>query len=87
MRESKKITSLCGGNAIQITRPGHDGSLNLEEMKSKLDRVGKTEGSKFFLKFKVDNFILTIFKNGRVIIQGTSDENVAKSLYSRYIGE
>ena len=88
VRESKKLTSLCGRNAIQITRPGLlDGSLNLEEMKSKLDRVGKTGGSRFFLKFEVNNFIMTIFKNGRVIIQGTSDENVAKSLYSRYIGE
>lgn len=83
----KKLTSLCGRNAIQLTPPGINSIINLQEVETKLEKAGKVKGGKFFLKFDIDGYTMTIFKNGRVIIQGTTDKNVASSLYSRYIGE
>ncbi len=83
----KKITSLCGRNAIQITPAVLGVEINMNKLKQTLSSVGEVKENKFFLKFKVDDYIMTIFKNSRVIIEGTTDEKIARSLYSRYIGE
>jgi len=34
----------------------------------------------------IDGYQLTVFSDGRAIVNGTYDVAVAKSLYSRYIG-
>ncbi len=85
--KGKRITTLCGRNAIQITPVEGEGEINFNELKEKLDRVGRTEGNKFIMKFKAEGYEISIFRNGRIIIQGTDDINKARSLYSRFIGE
>jgi len=42
--------------------------------------------NEFLLRFIVDNYELTIFPDARAIIKGTDDEQVARSVYARYIG-
>lgn len=79
------ISSLCGRNAIQIT-PSDIKELSLPEMASKLESVGKVKLTPFILIFNTDNMELSLFKDGRAIIKGTNDHNVAKSVYARYIG-
>lgn len=34
----------------------------------------------------IDPYELTVFPDGRVIIKGTYDESMARTLYARYIG-
>jgi adenylyltransferase/sulfurtransferase len=38
------------------------------------------------LRLKVDDFELTLFPDGRVIVQGTDDPAVARTLYAKYVG-
>ncbi len=84
--KGKKITTLCGRNAVQIT-PASGENVNFEDLREKLHPIAEVEGNKFILKFTLDGCGISVFKNGRAIIQGTSDVNRARSLYSRYIGE
>jgi adenylyltransferase/sulfurtransferase len=79
------VTTLCGRNAIQIT-PIEKGKLSFDEISKKLSEVGEVEVTKALIKFKVDDYEMSIFKSGRVIIFGTDDKKIARSLYARYIG-
>jgi adenylyltransferase/sulfurtransferase len=38
------------------------------------------------LRFRRGDHTLTLFADGRAIIQGTTDIGVARSLYARFIG-
>ena len=86
VERGKKITTLCGRNAVQIT-PETKEKLNFGEIEKKLKKVAEVRGNSFMLKFDVGDCEITVFKNGRAIFQGTSEENKAKSLYARFIGE
>lgn len=83
--EKSDIVTLCGRNAIMIS-PVESCNINFLELRKKLSKIGKVEGNEIILKFRIENYEFTIFKNGRAIISGTDDEKIARSLYSRYIG-
>lgn len=76
--------SLCGRNAVQIherSRP-----LDLGELKQRLEPLGQVRANDFALRFFSPPYEITVFPDGRAIIKGTQDVGVARSLYSRYIG-
>jgi adenylyltransferase/sulfurtransferase len=79
------VTALCGRNTVQIT-PIQRGEISLRELYNKLQRLGDVKLTKFTVIFKLPNYELTIFKDGRAMIHGTADENLAKSLYAKYVG-
>lgn len=83
-RSRRAPVSLCGRNAVQI----HDRRrpLDLGELKRRLSKIGPVRANDFALRFEVDVYEMTIFPDGRAIIKGTTDVAVARSLYSRYIG-
>ena len=83
-RSRRAPVSLCGRNAVQI----HDRRrpLDLEQLKAKLAPLGVVRANDFALRFVQDVYEMTIFPDGRAIIKGTTDAAVARSLYSRYIG-
>jgi adenylyltransferase/sulfurtransferase len=76
--------SLCGRNAVQI----HDRRrpLSLEALSVRLAPLGQVRSNGFALRFTVAPYEMTVFPDGRAIIKGTTDPGVARSLYSRYIG-
>lgn len=80
-------TSLCGRNAIQITltRPA---ALDLEALAERLRKTGDGEVivNRYLVKFRTGNYLLTVFPDARAIIQGTTEEPVARTLYARYVG-
>lgn len=78
------VFSLCGRNAVQIS--GRQDSLDLEQLGARLALLGEVSNNGFFLTFIVDDYELMIFPESRVIIKGTSDETVARSLFAKYVG-
>jgi len=77
--------SLCGRNAVQI----HDRArpINLKELAARLSNAGTVRSNEFALRLTVDeSHEMTVFPDGRAIIKGTTDVGVARSMYSRYIG-
>jgi adenylyltransferase/sulfurtransferase len=79
------VTSLCGRDAIQIT-PSAALEVSLEELESRLSRLGEVRSTRYMLTFKSGTEEISIFRDGRAIIKGTKDEAAARSLYARYIG-
>ena len=76
--------SLCGRNAVQI----HDRRrpLDLVELSRQLGELGDVRSNEFALRFVREPYELTVFPDGRAIVKGTTDPAVARSVYSRYIG-
>lgn len=80
------IQSLCGRNSVQV-QPVRPSVLSLQEWAERLRPLGEVELNPFLLKFRLDETItFVLFPDGRLIVQGTDDPVMAKSLYSRYIG-
>jgi adenylyltransferase/sulfurtransferase len=76
---------LCGRNAVQLSADQRL-NLSLDAIAKKLDGVGKITQNQFLLRFAVDGYVLTIFRDGRTIVGGTDDIAEAKSVHSKYIG-
>jgi len=79
------VMSICGSNSIQINPPAEK-SLNLEKIVESLKTYGTVVFNEYLVKFFYQEYEITIFKDGRVIVKGTSDPSIAKSLYSKFIG-
>jgi molybdopterin/thiamine biosynthesis adenylyltransferase len=78
--------SLCGRDAVQIRVPGSQ-QVSLVDLAERLQAVSQvTAANDFLVRFKVDEYEITLFADARAIIKGTSDETVARSVYSKYIG-
>ena len=78
-------TTLCGRDSVQISVRGGSG-LNLKELAQRLKAVGKVQINEFLLRLTVDQFEIAVFPDGRGIVRGTKDAQVARSLYARYVG-
>ncbi len=76
--------SLCGRNAVQIhsTR----GSIDLEELKIRLEREGAVRSNEFALRFLHYPYEMTVFRDGRAIVHGTQDPAAARGWYAKWIG-
>lgn len=76
-------TEVCGKNAVQISPPEKT-KIDLKEIKNRFDDA-EMKG-KSMLRIYLDKYELNLFKDGRLIVEGTDDSKKAKALYSRYIG-
>jgi len=76
---------LCGRNAVQLSFPERE-SIELEELDGRLNSLGKVERNSHLLRFHVDQFVMTVFPDGRAIVSGTEDIAVARKLYAQYLG-
>ncbi|MEK6236031.1 MAG: ThiF family adenylyltransferase, partial [Planctomycetales bacterium] len=65
-----RSTVLCGRNAVQLSHAARD-KISLDELAEKLDGVGQVSRNPFLLRLTVDDYVLTVFPDGRAIIVGT----------------
>lgn len=84
-RLGSRMTRLCGRNAVQVHSP-EAGRVVLNDLADKLSQTFEVELNEYLLRFKVNEHDISIFADGRAIIKGTDDLSVARSLYSRYVG-
>lgn len=78
-------TTLCGRNSVQIARTGR-GAVDFAELAERLKSAGEVAFNDFLLRFRVEGYDITVFRDARSIIRGTTDPAVARGLYARYIG-
>lgn len=78
-------TTLCGRNAVQIARTGV-GKIDFAQLAERLKASGEVAFNDFLLRFRVEDYDITVFRDARSIIRGTTDPAVARGLYARYIG-
>ncbi len=77
--------TLCGRNAVQVR--GGEQVVDLAALATALGRLGEVRRSELALRFLCPPHELTVFPDGRAIVKGTRDPAVARSLYSRYVGD
>jgi len=75
---------LCGRNAVQLSAKGTIASL--DEIAARLKGVGSLQQNAFLLRLTLDDYVLTVFPDGRTIVAGTNDVARARSLHARYVG-
>ena len=78
-------TTLCGRNAVQIARSG-SGVVDFPALADRLRQTGEVAFNDFLLRFRIEGYDITVFRDARSIIRGTTDPAVARGLYARYIG-
>lgn len=77
--------SLCGRNSVQIHLPERR-ELDLDSLRERLAAEGPVRGNAYLVQCRIGEYELTVFRDGRAVIQGTQDAAVARSLYARYVG-
>ena len=82
--EGRPHITLCGRNSVQIHE--RERAIDFAEMDHRLQPHGVVRRNDFVLKFWRDPYEMTLFRDGRAIIKGTTDTALARSLYARYVG-
>lgn len=82
--EGRPHITLCGRNSVQIHE--HHRPVDFAAMRDRLAGHGQVRFNDLLLRFERPPHTLTLFADGRAIIQGTTDMTVARSLYARFIG-
>lgn len=79
--------ALCGRNAVQV-RPHRADAIDFDLLAERLAGVVEAAPTRnrFMLRFRVSRYDVTVFRDGRAIIQGTDDPDEARSVYAKYIG-
>ena len=80
-------TTLCGRNAVQINRPG-GAKIDFAAVAERLGPVtaGGVAHNKFMLRCAVGDYEITVFADGRAIVKGTGDADVARTVFAKYVG-
>jgi hypothetical protein len=60
--------------------------LDFKALAERLRNAGEVKFNEYLLRFRVGDYELTVFQDARSIIRGTDEISIARSLYSKYIG-
>lgn len=82
--EGRPHITLCGRNSVQIHEHGRP--LDLQALRERLEPLGEVRSNGLLLRFTRAPYTLTVFPDGRALVQGTTDVGVARSFYARFIG-
>jgi molybdopterin/thiamine biosynthesis adenylyltransferase len=82
--EGRPHITLCGRNSVQIHE--HHRPVDFAAMRDRLTPHGAVRFNDLLLRFERPPHTLTLFPDGRALIQGTTDITLARSLYARFIG-
>lgn len=77
--------SLCGRNTIQVS-PRHVARPDFVRLSEKLKPIGNVQVNENLLRWQLDEVSLYLFPDGRALIEGVSDVQLARAIYARYIG-
>ncbi len=84
-KQGSAFTTLCGRNAVQIL-PFKEMKIDLAKLAIQLADLGTIKANEYLIRFEIEDFELSIFPDGRTLIKGTTDTGIARSLYSKYVG-
>lgn len=85
--------TICGRDAVQVM-PGVETSINPSMLADRLRAHGPFTATRFLVRGDLERemgesgvpIVLTIFRDGRALISGTTDPARARSIYAKYIG-
>ena len=86
-RRGSVAVVLCGRNTVQIAAP--PGGFDLAAVADRLAADGTVQTLPFLTRWRPrdrDGWTVTLFADGRTLIEGTEDITAARSLHAKYIG-
>jgi len=83
-----RFAVLCGRNAVQIS-PAEPRNFDLACFADRWGGLGSITQNAFLLRFEPrgGEVRITLFPDGRAIVQGTDNPARARQIYSRYVGD
>jgi len=82
--DARPHITLCGRNSVQIHE--HHRPVDLAALAARLRPLGEVRANGMLVRFRRGEHTLTVFPDGRALVQGTTDTGLARSLYARFIG-
>jgi len=80
-----RTTVFCGRNAVQVS-PGGIQETSLENLAKKLEGMGTVRMNGILLEAEMEGHRMIVFPDGRVLVMGTTDPALARTLVARYVG-
>lgn len=79
----EQIVTLCGRNSVQISG---EARVDLQQAAGRLANLDRVELSEASVSAFTETGLLTLFADGRIIVEGTTDPSEARSIIARYLG-
>ena len=83
-------TTLCGRDAVQLTHRQSPEGLDLDRVAARLRAHGNVISGRYMIRATITDggnaYTLSLFPDGRAIVHGTAEPNVARSVYAKYVG-
>lgn len=77
---------LCGRDAVQVT-PAEPVTVDFRRIAGRLPAAARAQRSEYLLRFQAEGCTVSVFADGRAIVQGTADPAVARAVLARYVGQ
>ena len=81
---------LCGRDAVQLRPRAESAAIDFNALAGRLERHAAVTANEFLLRAQLTDgetpYEITLFPNGRAIIKGTQAPEIARGIYSKYIG-
>jgi len=84
-REGSRTHRLCGRDSVMVLAP-RGTRLDLPSLESRLAAFGPVFRNPYLLQTEWEGHPVTIYTDGRVMVQGTKDPVRARALYARFLG-
>ncbi len=82
-RASGTVT-LCGRNAVQIL-PARKSAVDLPALAARLRGLGTVAVNEYLVTLEADGHVISVFGDGRGLVQGTGDPAAARAIFMRYV--
>ena len=83
--DAPRTVRMCGRGAVQVLRRAPE-PPDLEALEARLrTHASEIRNVGSMLRFRADDVRVTLFADGRALIEGTEDEGRALALYDRYV--
>lgn len=80
--------SLCGRNAVQIAAAKSTAPPSLESLQTRWTGLGEVQLTRFFVRLHIDaQTSVTVFRDGRMVVQGTEELSRARAMVDRFVGQ
>lgn len=76
---------LCGRGAVQIQSSGRD-RIDLQVLSQRLMSECQVTETPFLVRFTHPPYVVSVFADGRAIVQGTENPDEARKIYARFVG-
>ena len=81
---SKQASVLCGRNAVQIS-PNDSSKIDLAKL-TKQHLKENVVSNAYFFRLSIEPHQINVFADGRIIVRGTEEPSIARSLIAKWIG-